>query len=112
MGNNLSFRREFGLILVGSLIFTASFLWKDLLTDIEEYYFPKKYGLGGRTIYVIIVSIILITIAISLRNIFGLSGTKGRILGFDDSPLENKSNNNDDNDNIGVDNGNDVSNPD
>ena len=40
----VSFKREFGLILIGALIFTASFLWKDLITDVEEKYFPNSNG--------------------------------------------------------------------
>lgn len=73
MGNNISFRREFGLIVVGAVIFTASFLWRDFLTDVEELYFPKHRGLSNRFLYVLIVTIILVTIAILLRRVFGLS---------------------------------------
>nr|WBF71037.1 hypothetical protein [Megavirus caiporensis] len=95
MGNSISFRREFGLIVVGAIIFTASYLWKDLLLDIEERYFPKHYGLLWRAIYTILVTIILILLAIHLKNQFGLNSggdSNGNSSGkkaieFDDGPI-------------------------
>lgn len=91
MGNSISFRREFGLILVGAIIFTASYLWKDLLLDIEERYFPKHYGLLWRAVYTILVTIILILIAIHLKNQFGLNSgsdsTGKKAIEFDDGPI-------------------------
>ena len=89
MGNVVSFRREFGLILVGAIIFTASFLWKDLLSDIEEKYFPKNHGLAGRAIYTIIITIILIMVAVHLRNTLGLSNSSQSPIRFDDQPINN-----------------------
>lgn len=73
MGNLVSFKKEFGLILVGAIIFVASFLWKDLLLEIEEYFFPKSNGLAGRIIFTVVVTIILITIAIHLKYLWGLA---------------------------------------
>lgn len=73
MGNMVSFKKEFGLILVGAIIFVASFLWKDLLLEIEEYFFPKSHGLTGRIIFTVVVTVILITIAIQLKYLWGLS---------------------------------------
>jgi hypothetical protein len=73
MGNVVSFKKEFGLIVIGALVFTASFLWKDLLTDIEETYFPKKCGMTGRVLYVFVVTSILILLAIHLRTRLGLT---------------------------------------
>ncbi|AZL89737.1 hypothetical protein QKC54_gp0184 [Megavirus baoshan] len=91
MGNSISFRREFGLILVGAIIFTASYLWKDLLLDIEERYFPKHYGLLWRAVYTILVTIILILLAIHLKNQFGLNSgndsTGKKAIEFDDGPI-------------------------
>ena len=75
MGNALSFRKEFGLIIVGSLVFTASFLWKDLISEVQEKCFPKDKGLFGRAVYVIVITVVLIMIAVHLRTIFGLNGS-------------------------------------
>lgn len=85
----MSFKKDFGLIVVGAIIFTASFLWKDLLSDIQEYYFPKKFGLTGRAMYVLIVSIILVMIAVHLRYRFGLvNNNQNPPIQFDDQPLQ------------------------
>ena len=85
----MSFKKDFGLIVVGAIIFTASFLWKDLLSDIQEYYFPKKFGLTGRAMYVLIVSIILVMIAVHLRYRFGLVNDNNQNpIQFDDQPLQ------------------------
>lgn len=89
MGNTLSFKKEFGLILVGAIIFTASFLWKDLLTDIEERFFPKKKGITGRIFYTVIVTIILVLVAVHLRGVFGINDNKSPIK-FDDQPLDDE----------------------
>lgn len=85
MGNTISYKKEFGLIVVGSIIFTASFMWKDLLTDIEEHYFPKYSGLTGRLLYVTVVTIILVILAIHLRYLLGLSNTQIKV---DDEPID------------------------
>ena len=84
------FKREFGLIVVGALIFTASFLWKDLLTDVEEKFFPKSKGLLGRLIFVLIVTFGLVVLSIELKDILGLS-TSSNPFQFDDSPLDRSS---------------------
>jgi uncharacterized protein YxeA len=73
MGNSISFKNEFGLMIIGALIFTASFLWKDLLTDIENMYFPKHHGLIKRAIYVILITIILILLAVYIKDKLHLS---------------------------------------
>ena len=93
MGNRISFRREFGLILVGAIIFTASFLWKDFLTDVEHKYFPDSKGLGGRFFFVVIITIILVSIAVYLKDYFGLSTTskstpQSSSIKFDDEPID------------------------
>ena len=79
-----TFKKEFGLIMVGAIIFTASFLWKDLLTDFKDKYFPKARGLSMRVIYTILITIIMVIIAVNLKNTFGLIGTT---ISFDDSPI-------------------------
>ena len=88
MGNNMSFKKDFGLIIVSALIFTASFLWKDFLTDVEKMYFPKNKGLGGRFFFVVLVTVILVAVAVHLRVVFGLSSTDKNPIEFDDSPIE------------------------
>jgi len=76
MGSNTSsFRTEFGLIVVGAIVFTASFLWRDLFMDIQNKLFPREYGLTGRVIFTIVVSLLLVMMAIHLRGIFGLSSS-------------------------------------
>jgi hypothetical protein len=76
--------REYGLILVGAIMFTASFMWKDLLSDIEDTYFPKNLGLAGRIFFTFIVTIILIAIVVKLKYIFGIDISRIR---FDDYPI-------------------------
>lgn len=95
-----SFKREFGLIIVGAIIFIASFLWKDFIKEVEEQYFPRSYGLAGRAIYTIVITVILVIIAIFIKNIFGI-GTRGAE--FDDSPIDRDSD-----DDIGGDLGGDL----
>ena len=87
--NNI-IKKEFWLIIIGAIIFTASFLWKDYLTDIEETFFPKSRGLMGRGLYVLIVTIILVIIAVSLKSYIGLSTKSSLNLPsqFDDAPLD------------------------
>ena len=95
MGNTISFKNELGLIIVSGLIFLASFLWKDFLTDIEEFLFPKNaWGLGARFIYTLIVTIIIVIFAVYIKNLFELSSSNKSATLFDDSPL-NKDNDDD-----------------
>lgn len=73
MGNLLSYRKDFGLIIVGAVIFTAALLWKDLIVDVRETYFPPHAGLMTRLLFTIIITFILVVVAVELRNFFGLS---------------------------------------
>ena len=86
--NNI-IKRDFWLIIIGAFIFTASFLWKDYLTDVEETFFPKSRGLLGRGIYVLVVTIILVVIAVLLKSYIGLETKTSSTLTsqLDDSPL-------------------------
>lgn len=68
----LSFRQDFGLIVVGALIFTASFLWRDLFSDYRDKYFPKSEGITQRLFFTMIVTVLLVLIAGNLRRFFGL----------------------------------------
>lgn len=93
MGNTTSsFKKEFGLIMVGALIFTASFLWKDLIKDYEDAFLPKKYSLLWRSIYTILITVVLVLLAIHMRGLFGLSNSPTSIQ-FDDGPIDNQENN-------------------
>jgi len=85
----ITFEREFGVIIIGAVIFIASFLWKDFLGDVEDIYFPKQQGLFDRFLFVIIVTVMLITIVVYLKRIFGITDSTDII--FDDSPLNNTS---------------------
>lgn len=78
-----SFTQEFGLILVGAIIFIASFLWKDFFTDVEEKFFPKTQGLLSRFMFIVIVTVGLVIFAVSLRRLFGLSGSNPNIINYD-----------------------------
>jgi hypothetical protein len=68
-----SFRKEFGLILIGAIIFIASFLWKDLFIDIEEVYFPRSQGIGGRLLYTIFITLMLVFLVVCLKDRWHLS---------------------------------------
>lgn len=90
MGNRISFQKEFGLIIISALVFIVSFLWKDFLSDIEEIYFPKQYGMLGRFLYMMIITIIIISFIIYLKNQLGFSSSN--TINFDDIPLEKEDN--------------------
>lgn len=72
MGIYHTFRREFGLILVGGIIFTASLMWKDFFVEVEEIYFPKKHGISGRLFFTLLITLVLIFAAIYLRDTWDL----------------------------------------
>lgn len=90
MGNINTFQKEFGLLIVGAIIFTASFLWKDLFAEIQDQLFPKQYSnLLSRCLFTIIITVILVCIAVNLKPLFGLS----KPIQFDDSPINNNNDN-------------------
>ena len=97
MNNIISFKTEFGLILIGAVIFTASFMWKDLLSDFEDVYFPKDGGMLSRFIYTLVVTMLLVMSSLFLKKSFGLNNHK-IYNKFDDHPI-NDDDNNDNNDN-------------
>ena len=68
-----TFKKEFGLIIIGAIIFTASFLWKDLLVDIEDLYFPKSDGLLRRFVFIMAITVILVIVSICLKNLLGIN---------------------------------------
>ena len=70
-----SFKRDFGVILLGAIMIVASLLWKDLLTEIEELYFPKHLGLSDRFIFVMTITVILLLVAVYIKKLFKLSDT-------------------------------------
>src|SRR5258708_1307562 len=90
--NNVSFKTEFGFIMVGAIIFIASFLWKDFLSDLEDKYFPKQNGLLIRFFYIVIVTVILVLVATYLRNLLGLKFTAHN-LQLSDEPIDEGSDN-------------------
>jgi|688.fasta_scaffold201594_5 hypothetical protein len=53
-------------------MFIASFLWRDLLKDIENIYFPKN-NLISRFLYTIIVTILLAILISYLKRLFKLN---------------------------------------
>lgn len=66
------FKREFGLIFIGSIMFIASFMWRDLLKDIEDVIFPKN-NLISRFLYTLIITIMLAFLIIHLKNFFEIN---------------------------------------
>ena len=72
MGNALTLKQDFGLILSGSVIFTVAFLWRDMFNDLRQKYFPKSDGLLVRFAFTVLISILLLLLAGSIRNVFGL----------------------------------------
>ena len=84
------FNREFALIIIGALIFTASFLWKDFFTEIEEHFVPKHQGLLPRFIFLLVVSLVLVGSAVHLRNVFDIKEKDdlSNTFKFDDSPID------------------------
>ena len=78
-----TYRRDFGLIVVGAIIFVLSFMWKDFLIEIEHIFFPKSSGIFCRFIYIVIVSIILLFIILMLRNFFEINSPEGSIIVHD-----------------------------
>jgi hypothetical protein len=67
---HVTLRSEFGVIVIGAIIFTASFLWKDFFTDIQNQFFPitNKHYLVERFVYVFISTIVLILVALYLQK--------------------------------------------
>uniref|UniRef100_A0A6C0C9I9 Uncharacterized protein n=1 Tax=viral metagenome TaxID=1070528 RepID=A0A6C0C9I9_9ZZZZ len=80
----ITFRQEYGTILVGAIVFIASFLWKDFLGDFEDMYFPKQHGLWRRFLFVTMITVVLVTIAVYLKRVLGLSSTTD--IHFDSAP--------------------------
>lgn len=84
----ITFEKEFSTIIIGAVIFIASFLWKDFLGDIEDAYFPKQQGMLQRFAFVVVVTVILVTVAVYLKGVFGLTEVD---IHFDDTPAEGTS---------------------
>lgn len=81
-------KREFGLLIMGAILFTASFLWKDYFTDIKDAFFPKtKRGLIGKGLYVLAVTTILVLIVVFIKDILRI-GSNQTNSQFDDGPID------------------------
>ena len=68
MSNSKLIRQEFGLIIISSFIFLASYLWKDFITELEEYFFPAKKNLVARFFYNFALTIVIVLIALLITN--------------------------------------------
>ena len=68
----LTLKQDFGVVLVGSIIFTASFLLRDFFADIQEKYFPKNAGIPSRLVFTLSIVALLVVAAGALRGVFGL----------------------------------------
>ena len=68
----IDFRNEFRagieLVIVGALIFVASFAWRDLFSDIEDVVVPRSKGLGGRFLFVMVETLVIIALIIIIRR--------------------------------------------
>lgn len=82
------FVKDFIGIIIGAFIFIVSFLWKDLLSDIQEIYFPPSNGLQGRIIYVMCVTLVILIIVIIMKKIVGYDDNNiiQNLFQFDDTP--------------------------
>ena len=78
MGNTLSAKQDFGLVIVGSLIFSSSLLWRDFFADVRDRYFPRVDGLGARFLFTGLITLIIVLIAGVLRDAFDLAPTAGQ----------------------------------
>ena len=81
------FKREFGFIFIGSVMFIASFLWRDLLKDVEDMIFPKN-NLLSRFIYTLVVTIILAFFIIYLKRLFELNNNTNLIPDITSDPIK------------------------
>lgn len=97
MGNLISFKKEYGLIVIGAIIFTASFLWKDLFLYIEDTYLPKENGLLGRLLFTIIVTAFLVLVTVKLKEMWGLTELSIPGIQFDSDPIRDTNINHDEN---------------
>lgn len=82
------FKREFGYIFIGSIMFIASFLWRDLLKDVEDMIFPKN-NIMHRFIYTLCVTIILAFFIIYLKQLFELNNNINFIPDITSDPTKN-----------------------
>lgn len=90
MEEQSTFQSEFVLIIIGAIIFTASFLWKDFISDLQEYIFPKTSGIVGRFLFVIVATVILVSIAVKLKNSYRIPRSSN-LFQFDDGPIGDSS---------------------
>jgi len=70
-----AFKKEFGLMIIGGIIFTVSFIWHDYFKDIQEMFFPIQKGLLARSVYMILITALFVFVAMKLRPFFGLEPT-------------------------------------
>ena len=86
-----TFTKDFGGIVISALIFVVSFLWKDLLSDIQQIYFPRSKGLLGRVIYILVITLFILILVIFLKRVlqFDNQQTNVNYLRFDDTPNHN-----------------------
>lgn len=80
--------QDFVGIIISALIFVVSFLWKDLLSDIEQIYFPRSKGILGRIIYILVVTLLILIFVIFLRTILQFDNTQqtADYFRFEDTP--------------------------
>lgn len=90
----MAFKEEFGLIMIGALVFIVSFLWKDYISDMQHVIFKTYSNPLTRFLYILVITIIVISLIVYLKNYLGLATNGGHVdptthIGykFDDTPV-------------------------
>ena len=63
------FRADVELVVIGALIFVASFAWRDFFSDVEEVVAPKTQGLLGRFVFVVVETIVIVLLIMLVRRL-------------------------------------------
>lgn len=90
----MAFKEEFGLIFIGALVFIVSFLWKDYISDMQQVIFKTYSNPLTRFLYILAITIIVISLIVHLKNYLGLSNNGKNVqiaptgYAYDSTPIE------------------------
>lgn len=87
----LLFREELQLVIVGALIFVASFAWRDFFSDVKDKIAPRHAGLLGRFVFTVVETVILVFLIISVERLFASSSSPRQHRHFEDTQAEEPS---------------------
>ncbi len=62
------YRDTVELVIVGALIFVASFAWRDFFTDVENKIVPKSQGLFGRFLFTVVETLVIIWLILAIQR--------------------------------------------